>query len=127
MTDHLTNAIYANLPDLVNIEDRTVEPTNNAADDLAIAFVDDGNHPEDYMFDDMPVKYYQAYHADMMRVFANRLKPEEFFSRYAAQYYALRDWVVQDSAEKIWNMAVDEYSIPPIDIYDYNGVRREDF
>ena len=34
---------------------------------------------------------------------------------------------MEDLDSKIWNRYTDLHDVPVLDMYDYNGVRREDF
>ena len=123
----IEEAINNNIEDLVDIDNRCVEPTDKAANDLTVAFAQDGGEVVEIMFTDLPFCFIERFHADMIRVFAGEFTPQDFFTRYQAHYDTLKEWVVEDSSSKIWNTAVDVFNIPPVDMYEYNGVRREDF
>jgi len=127
MSTYLKNAIWENANNLVNIERRTVEPTKAAMEQLSIAYAEDGDNPEDLMFQEGPVRWWEVFHADMMRVFAGQMKPDFFFEKYRGHYNDLLWRIEEDYNDAIWNISADALDIPPVDIYAEVGHKRSDF
>lgn len=127
MSTYFKNAIWENASDLVDVDRRTVEPTESAIADLSIALAEDGDNPEELMFKEEPVRCWEVFHADMMRVFAGRMKPDFFFEKYRGHYNGLLRRIEEDYGDYIWNACVDVLDIPPVDIYAEVGHKRSDF
>ena len=124
----LMEAIDANLDDLVDRENRCVEATDAAATEVVIAWVAENPHElQEFMFNDSPVTDWEEFHIDMAKAFSGLITHSEFFAKYRKFYDIAKREIMDDIDSKIWNRYTDLNDVPPLDMYDYNGVRREDF
>ena len=124
----LMEAIDANLDDLVDRENRCVEPTDSAANELVIAATEESpDELQELMFHESSHSAYAQFHVDMAKAFAGKMSHDDFFSKYEPYFDIAKRFIMQDLDSKIWNRYTDLNDVPPLDMYDYNGVRREDF
>ena len=124
----LIEAIDANLENLVDRQNLCVEPTDAAANQLVIAWTEENPHElQEFMFRDSPITAWEEFHVDMAKAFANEMSHDDFFLKYEKYYDIAKREIMDDLDSKIWNRYTDLNDVPPLDLYDYNGVRREDF
>lgn len=124
----IEEAINNNIEDLVDIENRNVDPSDEAATELVIAWTGDNPHElTEMLFCESMEAEYQQFYVDMAKAFAGKIGGDDFITKYAHCFQTARREIVDDLESKIWNTAVDVFNIPPVDMYEYNGVRREDF
>lgn len=124
----LIEAIDANLENLVDRQNLCVEPTDAAANQLVIAWTEENPHElQEFMFNDSSAIVWEQFHVDMAKAFANEMSHDDFFLKYEKYYDIAKREIMDDLDSKIWNRYTDLNDVPPLDMYDYNGVRREDF
>ena len=124
----IEEAINNNIEDLVDVENRHVEPTDNAATELVVAWTEDNPHEfTEMLFCESMEAEYQQFYVDMAKAFAGKISGDEFVAKYGHCFQTAKREIIDDLESKIWNTAVDVFNIPPVDMYEYNGVRREDF
>lgn len=124
----LIEAIDANLDNLIDRENRCVEATDEAANELVIAWTDENPYDlQDFMFSDSAGTTCEQFHMDMAKAFAGKISHDDFFIKYEKFYDIAKRDIIELVDSKIWNRYTDFNDVPPLDMYDYNGVRREDF
>ena len=124
----LIEAIDANLDDLVDRENRCVEPTDSAANELVIAWTEETPYElTEMLFCESSEVEYQEFYIDMAKAFAGKMIHDDFFIKYSHYFDIAKREIMDDLDSKIWNRYVDLNDVPPLDMYDYNGVKREDF
>lgn len=125
--DNLHIAIDANLEDLVDAPNRCVDPTDKAADNIVIAFAEDGDCIEEWMFNDSPLSDWEQMKADMCKAFAGQMSHDDFFLKYDSYYQHAKREIIDHLDTRIWNRYTDLHDVPVLDMYEYNGVSREMF
>jgi hypothetical protein len=126
--DFVKDAIDANLDDLIDPQNRCVEATDAAANKLVIAWTKENPHDlQEWMFNDDPFITWERFYVDMVKAFAGEISHDEFFIKYEHFYDIAKRAIMDDLDSKIWNRYTDLNDVPPLDMYDYNGVKREDF
>lgn len=124
----LIDAIDENLDDLVDPKNRCVEATDAAANELVIAWTEETPYElQEMMFCDSSENDCQQFYVDMAKAFAGKMSHDDFFIKYEKLYDIAKREIMDDLDSKIWNRYTDLNDVPPLDMYDYNGVRREDF
>ena len=124
----LIEAIDANLDDLVDRENRCVEPTDSAANELVIAWTEETPYElTEMLFCESSEVECQEFYIDMAKAFAGKISSDDFFIKYSHYFDIAKREIMDDLDSKIWNRYTDLNDVPPLDMYDYNGVRREDF
>jgi len=126
--DFVKDAIDANLDNLIDHKNRCVEDTDAAANDLVIAWTEEKPYDlQEFMFYDSPVSVWEAFQVDMAKAFAGKMSHDDFFIKYSHYFDIAKRDIMEDLDSKIWNRYTDLHDVPVLDMYDYNGVRREDF
>ena len=126
--DYVKDAIDANLDNLIDRENRCVEATDEATNELVIAWTEETPYEfQEMLFSDSVEVVCEQFYVDMAKAFAGKMSHDDFFIKYAPLYDLAKREIMDDLDSKIWNTAVDALNIPPVDMYEYNGVRREDF
>lgn len=124
----IEEAINNNIEDLVDIENRNVDPSDQAATELVIAWAGDNPYElTEMLFCESMEAEYQQFYVDMAKAFAGKISGDDFITKYSHCFQTAKREVIDDLESKIWNTAVDALNIPAVDMYEYNGVRREDF
>ena len=124
----LIEAIDANLDNLVDPKNRCVEATDQAANQLVIAWTEETPYElQEMMFCESTEVECQQFHVDMAKAFAGEMSHDDFFIKYEPYFDVAKRFIMDDLDSKIWNRYTDLNDVPPSDLYDYNGVRREDF
>ena len=101
--DNLERAIDANLEDLVDAPNRCVDPTDKAADNIVIAYAEDGNDPEEWMFSFSALSEFEQMRADMMKAFAGQMSHDDFFLKYQYAYEQAKRDILDYLDSRIWN------------------------
>jgi hypothetical protein len=126
--DFVKDAIDANLDNLIDHENRCVEATDAAANEVVIAWTKENPHDlQEWMFNDDPFITWERFYVDMAKAFAGKMSHDDFFIKYEPYFDIAKRFIMDDLDSKIWNRYVDLNGICVLDMYDYNGVRREDF
>lgn len=126
--DFVKDAIDANLDNLIDRENRCVEATDAATNELAIAWTEETPYEfAEMMFYNSSQVEMEQFYVDMAKAFAGKMSHDDFFIKYAPHYDAAKREIMDDLDSKIWNRYVDLNDVPVLDMYEYNGVRREDF
>ena len=121
-------AIDANLDDLVDPKNRCVEATDQAANQLVIAWTEETPYElQEMMFCESTELECQQFHVDLAKAFAGNMSHDDFFIKYEHFYDIAKREIMDDLDSKIWNRYTDLHDVPALDIYDYNGVKRSDF
>tara|TARA_R110000822_G_scaffold308988_3_gene437667 strand:- start:361 stop:741 length:381 start_codon:yes stop_codon:yes gene_type:complete len=124
----LLEAIDANLEDLVDPKNRCVEATDQAANQLVIAWTEETPYElQEMMFFESTELECQQFHVDIAKAFAGEMSHDDFFIKYEHFYDIAKREIMDDLDSKIWNRYTDLHDVPALDIYDYNGVKRSDF
>ena len=124
----LIDAIDENLDNLIDPKNRCVEATDAAADELVIAWIEETPYEfQEMLFSDSVQVVMEQFYVDMAKAFAGKMSHDDFFLKYAPLYDLAKREIMDDLDSKIWNRYTDFNDVPPLDMYDYNGVRREDF
>mgnify|MGYP000026266518 FL=1 len=124
----LIEAIDANLDNLVDPKNRCVEATDQAANQLVIAWTEETPYElQEMMFCESTELECQQFHVDMAKAFAGQMSHDDFFIKYEHFYDVAKREIMDDLDSKIWNRYTDLHDVPALDIYDYNGVKRSDF
>tara|TARA_R110001606_G_scaffold339596_1_gene487692 strand:+ start:62 stop:442 length:381 start_codon:yes stop_codon:yes gene_type:complete len=124
----LIEAIDANLEDLVDPKNRCVEATDQAANELVIAWTEETPYElQEMMFFESTELECQQFHVDLAKAFAGEMSHDDFFIKYEHFYDIAKREIMDDLDSKIWNRYTDLHDVPALDIYDYNGVKRSDF
>ena len=126
--DFVKDAIDANLDNLIDRENRCVEATDAAANKLVIAATQESpDELQELMFHESSNAEYAQFHVDMAKAFAGKMSHDDFFIKYEPYFDIAKRFIMEDLDSKIWNRYTDLNDVPVLDMYDYNGVRREDF
>ena len=121
-------AIDANLDNLVDPKNRCVEATDQAANQLIIAWTEETPYElQEMMFFESTELECQQFHVDLAKAFAGEMSHDDFFIKYEHFYDIAKREIMDDLDSKIWNRYTDLHDVPALDIYDYNGVKRSDF
>ena len=121
-------AIDANLDNLVDPKNRCVEATDQAANQLVIAWTEETPYElQEMMFCESTELECQQFQVDMAKAFAGEMSHDDFFIKYEHFYDIAKREIMDDLDSKIWNRYTDLHDVPALDIYDYNGVKRSDF
>lgn len=124
----LIEAIDANLDNLVDPKNRCVEATDQAANQLVIAWTEETPYElQEMMFCESTEVECQQFQVDMAKAFAGEMSHDDFFIKYEHFYDIAKREIMDDLDSKIWNRYTDLHDVPALDIYDYNGVKRSDF
>ena len=124
----IIEAIDANLDNLVDRENRCVEATDQAANQLVIAWTEETPYElQEMMFCESTELECQQFQVDMAKAFAGEMSHDDFFIKYEHFYDIAKREIMDDLDSKIWNRYTDLHDVPALDIYDYNGVKRSDF
>lgn len=124
----LIEAIDANLEDLVDPKNRCVEATDQAANELVIAWTEETPYElQEIMFFESTELECQQFHVDLAKAFAGEMSHDDFFIKYEHFYDIAKREIMDDLDSKIWNRYTDLHDVAALDIYDYNGVKRSDF
>ena len=124
----IIEAIDANLDNLVDRENRCVEATDQAANQLVIAWTEETPYElQEMMFCESTELECQQFQVDMAKAFAGEMSHDDFFIKYEHFYDVAKREIMDDLDSKIWNRYTDLHDVPALDIYDYNGVKRSDF
>ena len=125
---NIIEAIDANLDNLVDRENRCVEATDQAANQLVIAWTEETPYElQEMMFCESTELECQQFQVDMAKAFAGEMSHDDFFIKYEHFYDIAKREIMDDLDSKIWNRYTDLHDVPALDIYDYNGVKRSDF
>ena len=126
--DFVKDAIDANLDNLIDRENRCVEATDEATNELVIAWTEETPYEfQEMLFSDSVQVVMEQFYVDMAKAFAGKMSHDDFFIKYAPLYALAKREIMDDLDSKIWNRYVDLNDVPVLDMYEYNGVRREDF
>lgn len=126
--DYVKDAIDANLDNLIDRENRCVEATESATNELVIAWTEETPYEfQEMLFSDSVQVVMEQFYVDMAKAFAGKMSHDDFFIKYAPLYDLAKREIMDDLDSKIWNRYVDLNDVPVLDMYEYNGVRREDF
>jgi hypothetical protein len=126
--DYVKDAIDANLDNLIDRENRCVEATDEATNELVIAWTEETPYEfQEMLFSDSVEVVCEQFYVDMAKAFAGKMSHDDFFIKYAPLYDLAKREIMDDLDSKIWNRYVDLNDVPVLDMYEYNGVRREDF
>lgn len=126
--DFVKDAIDANLDNLIDRENRCVEATESATNELVIAWTEETPYEfQEMLFSDSVEVVCEQFYVDMAKAFAGKMSHDDFFIKYAPLYDLAKREIMDDLDSKIWNRYVDLNDVPVLDMYEYNGVRREDF
>lgn len=126
--DFVKDAIDANLDNLIDRENRCVEATESATNELVIAWTEETPYEfQEMLFSDSVQVVMEQFYVDMAKAFAGKMSHDDFFIKYAPLYDLAKREIMDDLDSKIWNRYVDLNDVPVLDMYEYNGVRREDF
>jgi len=126
--DFVKDAIDANLDNLVDPKNRCVEATDAAANELVIAATEECPYElEEEMFHGSSNAVHEQFHVDMAKAFVGKMSHDDFFIKYEPYFDIAKRHIMEDLDSKIWNRYCDLHDVPVLDMYDYNGVRREDF
>jgi hypothetical protein len=126
--DFVKDAIDANLDNLIDRENRCVEATDEATNELVIAWTEETPYEfQEMLFSDSVEVVCEQFYVDMAKAFAGKMSHDDFFIKYAPLYDLAKREIMDDLDSKIWNRYVDLNDVPVLDMYEYNGVRREDF
>lgn len=126
--DFVKDAIDANLDNLIDRENRCVEATDAATNELVIAWTEETPYEfQEMLFSDSVQVVMEQFYVDMAKAFAGKMSHDDFFIKYAPLYDLAKREIMDDLDSKIWNRYVDLNDVPVLDMYEYNGVRREDF
>lgn len=124
----LIEAIDANLDNLIDRENRCVEATDAATNEMVIAWTEETPYEfQEMLFSDSVEVVCEQFYVDMAKAFAGKISHDDFFIKYAPLYDLAKREIMDDLDSKIWNRYVDLNDVPVLDMYEYNGVRREDF
>lgn len=124
----LIEAIDENLDNLIDRENRCVEATDEASNELVIAATQESpDELQELMFYESSNAEYAQFHVDMAKAFAGKMSHDDFFIKYEPYFDIAKRFIMDDLESKIWNRYTDLNDVPVLDMYDYNGVRREDF
>lgn len=124
----LIEAIDENLDNLIDRENRCVEATDEASNELVIAATQESpDELQELMFYESSNAEYAQFHVDMAKAFAGKMTHDDFFIKYEPYFDIAKRFIMDDLESKIWNRYTDLNYVAPLDMYDYNGVRREDF
>ena len=122
------DAIDANLDNLIDLENRCVEATDEATNELVIAWTEETPYEfQEMLFSDSVEVVMEQFYVDMAKAFAGKMSHDDFFIKYAPLYDLAKREIMDDLDSTIWNRYVDLNDVPVLDMYEYNGVRREDF
>ena len=126
--DFVKDAIDANLDNLIDRENRCVEATDAAANELVIAWTEETPYEfQEMLFADSAQVDMEQFYIDMAKAFAGKMSHDDFFIKYSPHYHVAKREIMDDLDSTIWNRYVDLNDVPVLDMYEYNGVRREDF
>lgn len=126
--DFVKDAIDANLDNLIDRENRCVEATDAATNELAIAWTEETPYEfAEMMFYNSSQVEMEQFYVDMAKAFAGKMSHDDFFIKYAPYFDVAKREIMDDLDSTIWNRYVDLNDVPVLDMYEYNGVRREDF
>jgi len=126
--DFVKDAIDANLDNLVDPKNRCVEATDAASNELVIAATEESpDELQELMFHESSNSVYAQFHVDMAKAFVGKMSHDDFFIKYEPYFDIAKRFIMEDLDSKIWNRYCDLHDVPVLDMYDYNGVRREDF
>lgn len=127
MTSAVKSLANEQAHNLVDPIERTVEIPDAVANDFMVAMAEDSTGIDDLIFRDRTIAEYEGFFTDMMRAFAGQLSHTDFFKKYDSFFEGSKRLWSEDWEVDIWNAYVDEYNPEPLDLYDYNGVKRSDF